>query len=69
MSKLLSCCTPCNVETREGNEIQCEDCNWVPDDYEACGECGFDHEYEPNEAAKAHKELDDSIEQDYDWFA
>lgn len=24
------------------------------DDYEACGECGFDHSYEPEESVKAH---------------
>ena len=26
------------------------------DDYEACGHCGFDHEYEPEEARKWHLE-------------
>lgn len=26
----------------------------LPIDYEECGTCGFDHEYEPAEAAKAH---------------
>lgn len=31
----------------------------LPADYEQCGECGFDHEYEPEEAAKIHKEIDD----------
>lgn len=25
------------------------------DDYETCGDCGFDHSYEPNEAAQWHK--------------
>lgn len=25
-----------------------------PDDYEACAECGFDHTYEPVEAAQGH---------------
>jgi len=28
----------------------------LPSDYEACSECGFDHEYEYEEAAKWHKE-------------
>lgn len=26
----------------------------LPDDYEVCGECGFDHAYEYEEAYKAH---------------
>lgn len=26
----------------------------LPSDYEACGQCGFDHAYEPNEAHKWH---------------
>jgi site-specific DNA-methyltransferase (adenine-specific) len=26
----------------------------LPTDYEACGECGFDHGYEPEEAVQAH---------------
>jgi len=26
----------------------------VPSDYEPCGECGFDHSYEQNEAANWH---------------
>lgn len=31
----------------------------LPEDYEACGECGFDHSYEPIAAARAHdKELE-----------
>jgi hypothetical protein len=30
----------------------------VPDDYEQCDECGYDHEYEPKESAAAHKKLD-----------
>lgn len=25
-----------------------------PKDYEACGECGFDHSYEPDEAYQSH---------------
>jgi hypothetical protein len=28
-----------------------------PADYEACGECGFDHAYEPSEALAAHSKL------------
>ena len=28
-----------------------------PDDYEACGECGFDHAYEHAEAQEAHEVL------------
>jgi len=27
-----------------------------PNDYETCGDCGFDHEYEPNEARAWHTE-------------
>lgn len=26
----------------------------LPSDYEACGECGYDHAYEPVESAQAH---------------
>lgn len=26
----------------------------LPSDYEACGECGYDHSYEPVESAMAH---------------
>jgi len=29
----------------------------VPADYEACGECGFDHSYEQTEALAAHSKL------------
>lgn len=28
----------------------------MPSDYEPCGECGFDHEYEYEEAYRAHTE-------------
>ncbi len=28
-----------------------------PDDYEQCGECGFDHAYEPSEAQASHVEM------------
>lgn len=28
----------------------------LPDDYEPCGDCGFDHAYEPTEAWRAHNE-------------
>lgn len=30
----------------------------LPADYEECGYCGFDHEYEPQAAAEWHKEND-----------
>jgi hypothetical protein len=29
----------------------------VPDDYEQCGECGYDHAYESEESTAAHKKL------------
>lgn len=29
-------------------------CNDMPKDYEACGECGYDHEYECEEAHAWH---------------
>lgn len=29
----------------------------MPSDYEECGECGFDHAYEPLEAEMAHAEI------------
>jgi DNA modification methylase len=31
----------------------------LPDDYEPCGTCGFDHEYEPEAAQKKHIELEE----------
>jgi len=38
--------------------LQCVAClkatGELPSDYEACGECGFDHAYEPAEAMQAH---------------
>lgn len=30
----------------------------LPSDYETCGDCGYDHAYEPREAYKWHKEHD-----------
>ena len=30
----------------------------MPDDYEACGECSYDHAYEPEESKKAHDLLE-----------
>lgn len=30
----------------------------LPPDYEECGEYGFDHEYSPEEAYRAHMKLD-----------
>lgn len=30
---------------------------WSPSDYEECGECGFDHGYEPLEAEMAHAQI------------
>ena len=30
---------------------------FVPNDYEACSQCGFDHSYEANEAARMHIKL------------
>lgn len=35
-----------------GHDKECE----VPPDYETCGECGFDHSYEYEQAHKAHSE-------------
>lgn len=30
-----------------------------PEDYEPCGECGFDHSYEPEDAAREHRKESD----------
>lgn len=30
----------------------------VPNDYELCGDCGYDHEYEPKESQAWHREND-----------
>ena len=35
---------------------------YVPEDYEACGECGFDHSYEWQEAHNWHKTHDPNNE-------
>jgi hypothetical protein len=41
-----------------GKGAPCQECGndtrFLPIDYEICCECGFDHSYEPEEAAKAH---------------
>ena len=29
----------------------------LPSDYETCGDCGYDHEYEPAEAVRAHEKM------------
>ena len=44
-----------NERTPKG---ECPHCGapLLPDDYEACGECGFDHEYETQEANAWHIE-------------
>lgn len=43
----------------------CGECRWSPNlnitievapDYEPCGECGYDHSYEQEEAKKAHEQ-------------
>lgn len=33
----------------------------LPADYEECGECGFDHSYEPQEAFEAHRDMEDDF--------
>lgn len=44
----------------------------LPDDYEECGVCGYDHTYEPEEAHRAHKRMaienPDSPESDEDYW-
>lgn len=43
------------------NEADCDPhvgCSATWDDHEECGECGFDHAYEPIEAAQAHAKGD-----------
>ena len=34
----------------------------LPDDYEECAVCGFDHEYSPTEAQLAHSELNSRVD-------
>jgi len=31
-------------------------------DYEPCGECGYDHEYETQSAIQSHKLIDDQMQ-------
>lgn len=44
-------------ELNEDSEAPKDNEAELPDDYEPCGECGFDHEYEPEEANRKHQEL------------
>lgn len=41
-----------------GEPVEYEKHN-LPNDYETCGQCGLDHEYEPQESYQAH--LHDSV--------
>ena len=41
-----------HVDATDGRFYLRSDESDFPSDYEACGTCGFDHEYEPNEANK-----------------
>ena len=38
----------------------------LPADYEPCGECGFDHSYEQEEAVKSHAAHEEMMK-DYDY--
>ncbi len=46
--------------------LECIEClkkaGQLPSDFETCGECGFDHEYEQVEAEQAHRRLEASDE-------
>jgi hypothetical protein len=45
------------LPTGEPYDETCETCGVrkaLPEDYEACCDCGFDHEYEPQEAQTWH---------------
>lgn len=44
--------TPADLEP-EGQGVFRRLAGW-PEDYEPCGECGYDHEYEYAEARRAH---------------
>lgn len=35
--------------------VEAPDDDALPPDYEPCGECGFDHAYEPEESSEAHR--------------
>lgn len=37
--------------------------NELPDDYEPCGICGWDHQYEPESAYRWHQCYDDNGEE------
>ncbi len=37
---------------------------YLPDDYEECSECGFDHDYEYPHAVQHHERLSDYSEDD-----
>lgn len=53
----LTCASCGNQREREGC-LHCSDADPLPDDYESCGECGFDHAYEPQQATRYHKKED-----------
>lgn len=50
-------CRYCS-NTRSSLQGECPHCGTtlLPEDYEACGECGFDHDYEVQEAMGWHKD-------------
>ena len=52
-------CPNCKEQFDNSLPNDCLDSN--PYDYETCGECGFDHSYEPCEAATAHNRMDQTI--------
>jgi|SRR5208282_5579109 len=56
----MTVCRLCqNVRGKEG---KCPHCGAevLPEDYETCSECGFDHEYEPLSAQTTHSQTEDS---------
>lgn len=40
---------------------KCESVSKPACDYEPCGECGYDHSYEPEEALRAHTEKNSNV--------
>lgn len=47
-------------------DSRCEECRLLPQDYQPCGECGFDHAYEPEEANASHQAQAELL-QNYDY--
>lgn len=47
-------CGTCNGVIYPFERDNVRSCLCIPFDYEQCGDCGYDHEYDPHDAVRAH---------------